>query len=376
MRTMTAALARPGRRLFDLVDAELSAPRDDEVLVRIHGVGICHSDVSVLEGGLPLPLPAVLGHEGSGIVTAVGRAVRTVAPGDAVVLTFRSCGRCARCAANEPAYCEQFHALNTTGCRPDGSCTVHVCGQPVTSSFFGQSSFAEFALAYESNVVKVPRDLPIERLGPLGCGIQTGAGAVMNALRCPRGSSLLITGAGSVGLSAVLAAVVQGCSRIVVSDPLPQRRALALALGATQAIDPVDPSIGSVAQAVLREGPGVDFALDTTGLPAVIREAAAALRQRGVLGLVAPSPDLADPVPLPIAEFIGRGLTVMGIVEGDSQPQRFINALIDLHRAGRFPFDRLITPYPFADINTALADLRSGACVKAVLLTQAAGDPS
>lgn len=368
MTNSRVAIARANATGFEIAQAEIADPQGDEVLVRIFGVGICHSDLVGLAGYLPMPLPAVLGHEGSGEVVAVGNAVTSVKPGDKVVLTFDSCGQCARCDDDEPAYCDAFTSRNLLGNSSARGDTITVAGEGISGNFFGQSSFADYALAHQRNVVKVPDEAPVELLGPLGCGIQTGAGAIMRALACPAGSSLLITGAGSVGLGALLGAVLQGCGTIVVSDPDPARRALAKELGATHLIDP---AAGKLPEMVAKCAPSIDFAFDTSGVPSVIADAAACLRKLGTIGLVGIPPQPGAQVPVGVMDLINRGLTVRGIVEGDSEPQAFIGEMVRLHLDGRFPFQRLVKTYPFEDINRAVDDLHHGRCIKAVLLTGA-----
>src|SRR5580693_4370229 len=208
---MAAVVREKGGR-FALERVCLDEPRPDEVLVRIRGVGMCHTDLVARDQYFPVPLPAVLGHEGAGVVEAVGSAVTKVAPGDHVVLSFASCGACANCRQGAYAYCDDLYGRNFSGARPDGSRTCcDADGHRIGGSFFSQSSFATRALATERNVVKIPSDVPVELMGPLGCGIQTGAGAVMNALRPKAGESIAIFGAGSVGMAAALAARVVGC---------------------------------------------------------------------------------------------------------------------------------------------------------------------
>lgn len=361
-----AAIATAPHAPFEVREATLDEPRDDEILVRIVAVGLCHTDISARDGILPMRLPAVLGHEGAGVVEAVGSSVTKVAPGDNVLLTFRSCGECDRCVAGEPTYCRHSVQLNYTGARPDGSTSLSADDAPLSSNFFGQSSFATHALAYERNAVKVAADAPLAIFAPLGCGIQTGAGAVLRALRCPEGSSLLITGAGPVGLSAVMAARhIAGCAHVIVSDPKPERRALATELGATDVIDPGDGRLNALVRQVLSAG--VDYALDTTGVAAVMNGALQCLRPAGTLGMLGipqvgdmPTPGLANAV-------LTYGLKIQGIIEGDSEPDVFIPELIEHHRAGRFPFDKMISTFPFDAINEAIEEQHAGRCTKAVL---------
>lgn len=368
MTKVTAAVARAIKGPFTLETLELDAPRADEILVRIAGVGLCHTDLIARDGMMPFALPAVLGHEGSGVVESVGANVKKVQAGDPVALTFRSCGTCPRCLRGEPAYCYTMPALNYAGARTDGSKALHAGSEPIVSNFFGQSSFATHALAYERNVVKLPPDVPLALMGPLGCGIQTGAGGVMRSLACEKGSSILILGGGGVGLSAVMGAVVQGCSPIIVLEPHAMRRELAKSLGATHAIDPKDAKdLPAAVRAIVPIG--VDYAFDTTGIPALLQTSMACLGPHGVLGIVGVPPP-GTPMPGDLLTAITYGHSVKGIIEGDSDPDTFIPELIALFKAGRFPFDRLIKTYPMSEINRAIEEQHRGDCVKVVLLPQ------
>ena len=367
---ITAAVVRQPMAPFSVETLVLDDPKAGEVLVRIVGVGLCHTDLIAQAGAFPLALPAVLGHEGAGIVERTGPGVSKVKPGDRVALTFLSCGHCVRCAHDEPAYCHSMPMLNYLGTRSDGSKTLREAanGNAVSGSFFGQSSFASHALASERNLVKVPDGVPLEIAGTLGCGVQTGAGAVMRSLACKRGSSLLVLGAGAVGLSAVMGAVVQGCGSIVVVEPHAARRALALSLGATHAIDPQGTDLIQAVRAI--EPLGVDFALDTSGQPAVIEAVVGCLAVRGSFGFVGVPPLAAMDMKLPgtLVGAMQAGLTLRGIIEGDSDPDVFIPQLMALYLEGRFPFDRLVKTYPLADINRAVQEQHAGLCVKPVLL--------
>ena len=359
-----AAIAYDAESPFAIRPVQLDEPRDDEVIVRIHGCGICHTDLVIKSGMSDFPFPGVLGHEGAGVVEKTGSAVDDVAPGDHVVISFLSCGSCHACENDEPAYCQHMMELNYAGARPDGSATLHDQGEPLGSMLFAQSSFATYALTRARNLVKVPKHLPLELLGPLGCGIQTGAGAVLRSLALEAGATLVVAGAGSVGLSAVMAAQLAGCGRIAVIEPMPQRRQLALELGATEALDPADENLTQALAAL--EPNGFDAALDTSGNPAALECCLASLGTRGVLGLLgAAQPETA--LPGTVNSVLSRGQSVRGIIEGDSNPRQFIPELIAHYEAGRFPFDRLIRIYPFAEINRAVADHERGECVKAVL---------
>lgn len=349
-----------------LEQVELDEPRPDEVRVRMVGAGVCHTDAVVRAQVYPTPLPAVLGHEGAGVVEAVGEAVEGVAVGDHVVLSVNTCGRCRQCLAGDGTYCADLYARNFGGTRPDGSTALRDRdGGRLSSHFFGQSSFARRANVQARSVVPIRADVPLELMGPLGCGVQTGAGAVMNSLRPPAGSSIAVFGAGAVGLSAVLAARAVGCTRIVAVDLVPGRLALAEELGAT---DTVDARGADAAERVqeLTGGQGVDFALETTGVAAVLRSAADSLAIRGTVGVVgaqAPGEETSFETGLSMT----RGWRLQMIIEGDAVPQTFIAQLVELWRQGRFPFDRLITSYDLADVEQAFADSAAGGAVKPVL---------
>jgi aryl-alcohol dehydrogenase len=341
----TAAVLRATGAPPALEAVELDAPRGREVLVEMAAAGICHTDLAAAAGLVRMPLPVVLGHEGAGVVREVGPEVEHLRPGDHVVLTYDSCGACRSCAAARPAYCERFHALNHSGRRADGSTTM----AGVHGSFLGQSSFATHALASERNAVRVPEHLPLEHLAPLGCGVQTGAGAVLNVLRPPPGSSLAVFGLGAVGLAAVMAARAAGCETIVGIDPLAERRALALELGATEALE-----AGEVPR-------GMDYTVEAVGSEAVVADAVRALASPGVCATVGfrgvPNPVRIDQGHL----LFGRTLT--GVIEGDGDPQAFIPRLVELG----LPLDRLVTTFAFERLGEALDAVRAGTVVKAVL---------
>ncbi len=235
-----AAVVRQKSGPFLIEDVDLDEPREDEVLVRIAGTGLCHTDLAGRDGDIPSPLPIVFGHEGSGVVERVGAKVRKVKPGDHVVLSYVACGTCVSCRGGRETLCLNNFTCNFGGMRPDGSVTIRNDGEPIHGAFFGQSSFATYALAYEQNTVPVAKDVPIEILGPLGCGVQTGAGGVINSLRPKPGSSLAVFGTGGVGMSAILAAHLSGCATIIAVDVKEARLKAAREFGATHAINPLE----------------------------------------------------------------------------------------------------------------------------------------
>jgi aryl-alcohol dehydrogenase len=344
-----AAIFRDGSPRMTVEEVALSDLRSDEVLVRVSATGVCHSDIAVRDGLFPIHHPVIIGHEGAGVVERIGSAVRKVAVGDTVVLTYVSCGVCPTCRASEPSYCRDFLAGNVTGLRPDGTSALTQDGISVGGHFFGQSSFAAYSVANERNTVKVRADSPLELLGPLGCGVQTGAGAVMNALRPRPGTSLVVAGGGGVGLSAAMAAIVEGCAKVIVIEPNAGRRAIALEVGVTHVIDPTSSS-DLTAQIVELTGGGANYAVDTSGRPEVAQQMFSALAVRGELVLVA-FYGLTATISFGLLETTGKGLKVRGVTEGDSIPDQFIPRLVDLHMQGRFPLDRLVKYYDLASIN-------------------------
>jgi aryl-alcohol dehydrogenase len=359
-----AALLEAAGADFAIAELEIEEPRENEVLVRVAATGICHSDLAVRAGDLELPTPVILGHEGAGVVEAVGARVTTVARGDHVVMSYASCGACRQCRSGRSTYCESKSDLNLSGHRGDGSTAYRRGEQTIYGHFVGQSSFGTLAIAHESAVIGVPKDLPFTALAPLGCGVLTGAGAVIEALRPPAGSVLAVTGVGAVGLSAVLAARVAGCATIIAVDVHESRLALAAELGATHTIDAREGDL-SARLGEASGGRGLDFCVDTSGRPEVITAGFEALGIRGtemVLG-VSPAGSVLEFDPW---SMLNR--SVRGSRQGDVLPALFIPYLLELHAQGRFPFDRMITEFDsLAAINDAVAATERGDVVKAVL---------
>jgi aryl-alcohol dehydrogenase len=360
-----AAVARETGKPLQFESASLEAPRDNEVLVRMVATGVCHTDMVVRDQQFQTPLPMILGHEGAGVVEQVGRNVTTVAVGDHVVLTYMYCGLCSPCATGHPAHCANMGQLNFGGGRLDGSssaCDHH--GGELHDHFFGQSSFATHAVASELNVVKVPKDVPLELLGPLGCGIQTGAGAVLNAMKVHAGSSFAAFGTGAVGLAAIMAARVAGATKIIAVDVNAARLSLALELGATHAINSreTDP----VEEIRKLTGGGADFTLECSGRAAVLRQAIDSVGLLGTCGIVGATPQGTE-ASFNVNDVMIPGRRIMGIVQGDVVSRTFIPQLIELFQQGRFPFDRLVKFYTFDQVNEAMADSESGVTIKPIL---------
>jgi len=329
---ITAAVVPARSQPFEIQQLDLAAPLADEVLVRIVASGLCHTDLHARDGYFPnLPYPIVCGHEGAGIVEAVGAAVTDLAPGDPVVISFPYCGECEPCQAGRISYCTNARGLKSGGRRADGSTPMSRDGAPVYSCFFQQSSFATFALAPAKDVVKIRRDAPVDMLGPLGCGL--------------------------------MAARIAGCDPIIAVDRLPARLALARELGAMHTLE----SKGAETLTEIRKitGGGTHFALETSAVPQIFRLAVDALRGLGICVLVGSAragTEVSFEMP-----WLQGGRTVRGVIQGDSRPRDFIPRLVDLFMAGQFPLDRLVTRYALADINHAAADAASGATIKPVL---------
>jgi aryl-alcohol dehydrogenase len=355
-----AAVAYAGKPSFSIEELEMSDPGPENILVRMVGCGLCHTDVKAREGTMGVPMPVVLGHEGAGIVERVGARVTKVKPGDHVALTVDSCGVCPTCLGGNPAYCDLVSQLNFTDGRAGSPGSFTKGSIAIHGHFFGQSSFSNYAVTRERNTIPVRKDAPLEILGVLGCGVQTGAGAIMNSLHPPAGSTVAIFGAGPVGLSAVMGAVVCSCSAIIAVDVLQSRLAMARQLGATHTV-PVGTSV-NIADEIRKIVPrGVGYAFDTTGRVDSNQQAIESLAAKGCFGFC------AIPAEAPkMSRVMLRGLSIRGIVQGDSVPDTFIPHLVELHMNGRFPFDKLVTKYPFEKINQAIEDQAAGKVVKPV----------
>lgn len=357
-----AAVLRSYGDPFTVEEVVLDAgPAQGEILVRIAGCGMCRTDLAVRHSAGRSPLPAVLGHEGAGVVVETGGPDTGLSTGDHVVLGFDSCGRCRTCLSAAPAYCDSFASLNLFGGRAEHAARFRdAAGGELAPRWFGQSSFAGYAMVPARNAVRVDASLPVELLGPLGCGFLTGAGAVLNSFGVGPGDTLAVFGAGAVGLAAVMAATAAGAVTVAV-DRFPERLALAERFGA------IALRAGSSGLADLIRGRtdgGAQYALDTTGSASLINDALRALRPTGHLGLVA---RLRGSLPLEPGS-LDRGRRISHICEGDAVPRLFVPRLTGLWKAGRFPFDQLIRMYPLTDINEAERDCEAGRVVKPVLV--------
>lgn len=365
---ITAAVARAHKAPLSIETLNLDDIRPNEARVRLVATGVCHTDAIVRDGIYPTPLPAVLGHEGAGVVEQVGSAVRSVKPGDHVIMSAAYCTHCTQCRSGSVAYCENLLAEDFGGRRTtDGTTSLETPeGEQISSHFFGQSSFATHANVVESTLVPIPKDVPLESVAFLGCGVQTGAGAILNELRPPAGSSVAVSGAGAVGLAAVMAARVAGATTIVAIDVHDSRLALAKELGATHVINARSSDTAEELLS-LTGGRGVNYILDTTGIPQVLANLAKALGIRGTLALVGVARPGTE-VSFEIGASLVRGWTFKTIIQGSSVPQQFIPRLISLWQQGRFPVEKLTKQYSLRDINKAFNDSASGAVVKPVVV--------
>lgn len=359
-----AALARNQNLDLSIEEVDLSDPAAGEILVRIVATGICHTDLTLIQG-MQLPIPLIAGHEGAGIVERIGAGVTKVRPGDHVVMTATSCGECPRCSQGDPAYCLNFMAANLSGgSRADGTCSHTQEGRQVFGRVFGQSSLAGHVIADERNVIKVAPDLPFELIGPLGCGILTGAATVFNTLKVTPGSSIAIFGAGTVGLAALMAARISGATTIIAVDLKDNRLDIARELGATHVFN-----AGAVdAVSEIKALGGVDYAVEATGFGKVMEQAIAALAAGGTAALVGVAHGQSVTIDPTLLQ--SSGLTVKGsLMSGrDCVPDFLVAKLIAFWRAGQLPIEKLIRTYRFDEINQAISDICDGRTVKPVLV--------
>jgi aryl-alcohol dehydrogenase len=361
---ITAAVVRERSGPFQIETLDLCDPRTDELLVEVVASGMCATDLHGRDAYYPTRFPKVFGHEGAGVVRAVGSAVVNFRAGDHVVMSYPWCGTCPNCRTHRQSYCVDAFPLKMNGTRVDGSTLHSKDGKPVYSAFFQQSSFGNFTIANERYAVKVRNDAPLEYVCALACGGQTGAGAVLNVMRPAPGDSFAVFGVGAVGLSGLMAARIAGCDPIIVVDVHEHRLALAREIGATHTINHTGRT-DVVAEIRRITGLGARFTLETSALPAVFREAVDALMPAGtcvLLGSARAGTEVTFETP-----FLQNGRTVRGVIQGDSVPQEFIPHLADYIMAGRFPVEKMITFYGLADINRAADESSKGKTIKPVL---------
>lgn len=363
---MKAAVLYQPKTRFVVEEVEVGEPRRGEVMVRMVAAGVCHSDLHVVKGDLEAPLPAILGHEGAGIVERVGEGVTSVRPGDPVIPLWRaSCGQCEWCLGGSPALCDAGWQIRTTGRLADGT-SRFARGTTEIRHFAGVSTFASLSVMPEQAVVKIRGDVPLDRAALVGCGVVTGVGAVVNAARVRPGASVAVFGTGGVGLNVVQGAALVGASPIIAVDVLPNKLEWARALGATQTVNAreADP-VARVRE--LTGGEGVDYAFEVIGRPETMAQAVEALRKRGVAVIVGVSQREAT---FPVGSFplVFQERTVKGSIYGSARPRVDIPRLLDLYVARRLQLDRLLTrAYPLEQINEAYDALERGETARSVL---------
>jgi Zn-dependent alcohol dehydrogenase len=351
--------------VFD--DVTLELPRAGEVRVAVAHCGVCHSDLSAMDGAFPVPTPILLGHEASGVVTEVGAGVTTVAEGDHVILTpSPPCGRCYGCVRGEPGTCVMVTTMMQTFAMPDGSTRLDHAGTTVHRGL-GVAAFADEVVTTETGAVKIPDDMPLDLACLIGCGVQTGVGAVLNTAGVEEGATVLVIGAGGVGLSVVQGARIANASRVIVSDPVAERREAALRFGATDAIDPTVDDPRTVAYD-LTGGVGVDYAFEVVGRAALVPIGIDSTRPGGTTVMVGAMP-LDDKLTIDVPVLFASGeKKLVGCMLGSSNSLREIPRLVALWQAGRIDLESMVTARrPLAEINEACDDLRAGRGIRTVL---------
>lgn len=352
-----------GDGVFEIEQVELGEMGPTEVLLEIKAVGICHTDIAASKGIYPFEMPAILGHEGAGIVMEAGEESHGFQPGDHVIVSYASCGECPRCKEQKPYICKDFYRLNVKGLDSSGSKKIKKSDGTMVSNFFGQSSFSEYIIADVKNLIKVPKDIPLELLGPLACGIQTGMGVVLEKMKPAMESSIIIFGCGTVGLSAIIAAKIQGCHPIIAVDVNEAKLEFAKAFGATHSINSKDRNVQEEVRNITEYG--CEYAIESTGIPAILQETINALSIPGTCAVLSATNSNTE-VNL-LYKALQSERTIMGSVMGSVNPQEFVPKMIDYYRQGILPLEKLITYYDFKDVNQAVEDIEAGAVIKAVL---------
>lgn len=348
-----------------LAEVELAPPGPDELLVRIEAAGLCHSDLSVINGDRPRPMPMAIGHEAVATVVEAGaNAADGFAAGDRVVLSFLpACGNCRECQSGEGYMCARGAASNGAGTLLGGDIRLSECGHPV-HHHLGASAFAEHAVVDRRSAVKIPGDIPVEIAALFGCAVLTGVGAVLNTAALRAGESVVIYGLGGVGLAALMGAIAGGGQPVVAIDPMPAKRALALELGAAAAFAPDAP----VEEIIAAMGGKPDLVIESVG-KAVVLQSAYALARRGGRVVTVGLPNPAEQLAIPAVSLVADGKTLMGSYMGSAIPARDIPRYIGLWRAGRLPVERLLTSVsPLRDINMLFDRLESGEALRQIVI--------
>ncbi|MFD0944550.1 NAD(P)-dependent alcohol dehydrogenase [Savagea faecisuis] len=346
-----------------LKEVELKEIGADEILIRVVGTGLCHTDLGVLHSAIPTPMPIVLGHEGAGIVERVGSAVTEFEVGDHVVASFNYCGKCANCLQGVPSACENFFQDNF-GVSMEETNSKIVDGDKKVANLFGQSSLATYFVSNVRNTVKIEdKEIDLALLGPLACGIQTGAGTVLNKLRPKVSESIVVFGCGSVGLSAIMGAKLANCQTIIAVDLHDERLELAKELGATHVINGGKEDAVKVVQEITNGG--AHYSIESSGAAPVVLQAIRSVRALGTIAVVGASGNLEFHIH---DELVPMNKTLVGVVEGQAIPKQFIPELISYYKDGKLPFDKLIKTYEMTELEQAIQDMESGKTIKPVIL--------
>jgi NDMA-dependent alcohol dehydrogenase len=363
---MRAAVLFQERTRLQVVDVDLAPPGPNEVRVRLAASGICASDWHTATGAIPSPTPSVLGHEGAGVVDAVGDAVRTVAPGDHVVLSWvPNCGRCRYCEAGRPNLCSVAAPALLAGTLASGARRLAHQGQALYHYSF-LSTFAEMTVVDEASCIPIRADVPLSIAALVGCAVTTGYGAVVNRAKVEPGSTVVVFGAGGVGLSAIMTAALSGAHQVVAVDPVQWKRDLSLQVGATHAVDPQQVDVTSFTRE-LTSGEGADVALEAAGRPELVGLAFAITRRAGTIVCVG-VPAAHATVALPGPDLVRSEKVVTGSLYGSCRPRTDMPRILDLYANGRLPLDRLVTrTYDLDDINAGFEDMLSGRLARGVI---------
>lgn len=366
-----AALVKEKGAPYEITDLELAEVQANDVLVKIVASGLCRSDYGERTGNV-VNFPNVLGHEGAGIVEKVGDAVTVVKPGDHVILSYAYCGECKQCSEGHPSSCVRWLNVNNSGTNTRGEYVLRTEDGEDVNNFFNQSAFSTYSLTDESNIVKVDKDIDLRLVGPLGCGLGTGSGAVLSVLKPPAGSSIAVFGTGAVGFAAIMAAKISGCYPIIAIDINDERLATAKEIGATHTFNSKEESAKEYIME-LTEGAGVNYSIDTTGFGPIMTQALQSVMNSGTF------------IPLAVTkknfevntffDLVFGNKKITGVLIGDTIPKFHLPNLIDFYKRGQFPFDRFVKYYDFEDINQAEADSLSGDVIKAVVVMDKSYQP-
>lgn len=360
MKAKAAVLHEKGAP-FKVEYVDIAEPKENEVLVKVVASGICHTDEVGRSLGYAV-IPAVLGHEGSGIVEKVGSNVKDIEPGDHVVLTYSHCGECKFCVVKKPYACDDFNVMNFSGKMVDGTSRI-TQEETEINNFFGQSSFSTYAVVDYHSAIKVDKDVDLKLLGPLGCGYQTGAGAVLGHMNAQKGGTLVVTGMGAVGFGGLMAGIVAGCKNVIAVGGTPDKLKIALEIGATHVINRKE--VANITEEIKKiSEAGADYILDTSGSPELIDAGLKALGMLGHLTMVGLTPDIT----ISPGAMMGSSQSVSSITEGCVDPHTFIPEMVSYVKDGRFPIEKLSTFYELEEINKAFEDQEKGRVIKPILV--------